>query len=1085
MTEKLCPEKLIDVLDIPLIILNIIRDQDDLIYTGVANAYLLKIVGTSSDNLIESIIGMPSPPSSPTFLPTTLSSSRVRSPDTLSSEFSQLPTPSTLPHARPHRRPSIKGGFIVNKFDPIIAIDFKKSYQLNNGIVSEETTSLIECIQSAFLDGHRVEMPVFVSNLTTNRQYSATMVVSPFLNGCACCFQQIEEKVELPEIEPVSIPTPTAVFHSPLVRAYYDMLDYVCKDLPVIIWRTNSAGEISGFKKMDSVKCLADRLPDGVCKGKTIDDFVNWVPSSLNDQFKDTFTNEIANNDVKIHFLYWFLTPEEHYPMLYVFRGFAIKEADNNVGWVGMSYSYLMNEGPHIAIKSQYNLEFLCQRVKTLCEAPDKLKLDYEDISSGSSFEHFMQTGKISLSNEEHSTFLMARERYNVLFRLSLLGVMFSTLSGTIVDANDALLSIIGYSRSELEQGQVNWMKLTPPEFSEISARALLELKAKRWCQPIEKAYTHKSGKRVPILVTAVMIDGSSEQCITFVFDLSRYRQAEESAIQATNLKTQFLANISHELRTPCHGILGMSQMLLDSKLNDPQRDCAETIKRSTDTLITLINDMLDFSKIESGNMTLELAEFQLVPMIEEIIDLHSEAANKKDIDVYFVMSRDHPVPPVLIGDRRRILQVLVKVVSNAVKFTERGHVLIEVSTEYECGDQISLRFSVIDTGIGISDANMKQIFTPFCQADGSSSRRHGGTGLSLSYCKNLINLMSGTLHFESQLGQGTNFSFSLKLLLGSPTYLPTDVPAANQFFYPEYKPFKSECKMVLLVESNEHACTSIKTVLKTLGYIYKICQSIDMAIDQFKQAKQSQSPFDIVIASDSSGNIRTLLALITTEKVIVYGSESRAAALADHQYISSFLVKPLKPTKLITAILKYHQPSNVQKNNHNNNNINNINNNNNSNNNVSDNQGNTKCILVAEDNKTNEKVITAHLTKLGFQSLVCANGQKILDAIAMENQQFSLILMDCQMPVMDGFVCSRIIRELEPNGQRIPIIAMTANNSEDQCKAAGMDDYLAKPVKMESLKNTISQWLPKDDVVHSFYPRDGSPSYSQFAASL
>ncbi|EGG22157.1 histidine kinase [Cavenderia fasciculata] len=777
--------------------------------------------------------------------------------------------------------------------------------------------SIYQCIFESYTQQRIISQPVLLNNLSSQHQYSATLVVRPLSDGCCCFFQEISQprtpsgltifnnQLRMLTSIPEDIqPTPYQGGFAKLFE-HFDNLSAMFQSSPVIVWRTNSKGEMVYFKKMD----------DNRCQGRSLEEFLLWVHpsnrSELTDKFK-TIQIEGASSlesPANIQQAFYFMTGMDSRDyLLYVLRGYKV-QSNEQVGWVGVSFSFVMNEGAIVSVREEVSLESMFQRFKSVCEMPrgERLKLGIEDdFLSGESFSNLLKEKKLLMTEDEKKTFQRCRDTYNILFKLSLLGVMFSTLKGTIIDANDAFLSTFGYSRSDLENGHVDWMMMTPPEYYEISARALQELKSKRWCQPIEKAYFHRSGAKVPVLISAAMVDGTDEQCITFVFDLSRYRQAEESAIQANKLKSQFIANISHELRTPCHGILGMTQIILDSKeLTPSQRDNAETIKKSTDNLVSLIDDILDFSKIESGKMTLDFSSFELVSMVEQVLHEHSKLSNAKAIDLVFIMGREYPVPPVLFGDRKRIKQILSNLVSNAVKFTEAGHVLIEISTEYESGDQISLKFSVQDTGIGIPHENASQLFVPFIQLDGSSSRKHGGSGLGLSIVKELVDLMGGTLSFESKKGQGSTFWFSLKLLIAAPNYLPSSVPPANQFFYPEFRQFNSEItKKVLVVEPNQKLRMSIHSILTAIKYESMESLRIENAIDIFRMAKKMDSPFDIIMVSDTSGFIKSLLDLVTNEKVYIYGRDSKSS-WASHPKVTAYLMKPLRYTQVISTLLR------------------------------------------------------------------------------------------------------------------------------------------------------------------------------------
>ncbi|KYR00400.1 histidine kinase [Tieghemostelium lacteum] len=959
--------------------------------------------------------------------------------------------------------------FLLNQFSPSNSRSSKEK---------EIGDNLSESILSSFKSKLIVKRKIQIFNQKLNQQFSSLITISPFNDGCICLFGSIKN---VDQFIGESLENQEDYY---LLISEYEKLAALLNHSPVVIWKANCNGNLLNFRRLDGQK-----VDNRTCEGSSMDQYMEWVYNKKEFEKEFNFKTLISNENTKSFELnYWHYT-EDGGVLPYCMNGSCIQNSKKEIiGWIGYSYHLFMNEGAALGIKENINLNSMFERFKELYSKPqsERVKLGFpeDENKSQSSFKHFIEFKKHLISSEEKLVFYQCRNTYNILFKLSLLGVMFSTLKGQILDANDALLSMIGYTRQDLENGKIDWMLLTPPEFFEISARALQELKAKRWCQPIEKAYFHKNGKKIPILVTCAMIDGSVEQCITFVFDLSRFRKAEAAAIEANKLKSQFITNISHEIRTPCHHILGLTQLMIDQQRNplaiveSPHIESIESIKKSTDNLLTIINDILDFSKLESGKFTLDISSFELLPMIEEIFESVSETANSKQLDVILLMgTSESPVPPVIFGDRGNLKKILSNLVGNAVKFTESGYVLLQVSTEYESGDQIALKFQIKDTGIGIPEDKLQEIFTPFRQIDGSISRRYGGTGLGLSFCKELIDLMGGSFSIDTNndvgsSSKGTTFNVHLKVSIASPSYLPTSVPAANQFFYPEFRPSHIQ-KRVLVIESNPLIISSIRNILQSMKFECIETYTVSSTIEYLSQNRDQ--PIDTILISDQSSEIHSLFQVVNQEKIIIFGSVFNHQ-WHSHQKVFSFVTKPITYSKLISPILKSTKsqaPSLISST---------------ESNRSSQDDGkiiemDDKYILVGEDNEVNIKIITRQLEKLGYHCIIGSNGLKTLELVK-SGINISLILMDCQMPEMDGFQCSKIIRSLEPEGQRIPIIALSANDANEESLSSGMDDYLSKPLKMDQLKKALEKWN-NNSITYQFGSLKESSIYCSYLSNI
>lgn len=363
--------------------------------------------------------------------------------------------------------------------------------------------------------------------------------------------------------------------------------------------------------------------------------------------------------------------------------------------------------------------------------------------------------------------------RFSRIFNSNMMGMMSWARDGRVLDANDEYLRTIGYSREELEQGKIDWIAITAEDQRLRDQEAMKVMEQTNVCAPFEKDYIRKDGSRVSVLVGGVMLPEDSEIAgLGFFIDLTARKRAEaekalsaasaQAAIEASKMKSVFLANMSHEIRTPINGVIGMTGLLLDTALNQDQKDMAENIKRSADSLLTVINDILDFSKVEAGKLDLELIDFDLNQLLDDTRKGFQFIANQKGVGL--ILSTDRSWGHSFKGDPGRIRQVLNNLVSNALKFTKDGRIRIEVREEANSADSTSLLFEVCDTGIGIPESAMNRLFLPFSQAEASTSRRFGGSGLGLSISKKLIELMGGAIGVRSIVGEGSTFWFRLTL---------------------------------------------------------------------------------------------------------------------------------------------------------------------------------------------------------------------------------------------------------------------------------------------------------------------------------
>jgi two-component system sensor histidine kinase/response regulator len=644
-----------------------------------------------------------------------------------------------------------------------------------------------------------------------------------------------------------------------------------------------------------------------------------------------------------------------------------------------------------------------------------------------------------------------SEELKSAIMAASLDAILTLTRDGEILDLNSAAEELYKTTRdATVGDHMTSYIPLHDRQVWEQLLERLREDPTHLHGRRIEGTGRRSDGSEFPFEASINSLEAGQHQFfVTFVHDITdrkaserRLADARDAALRASVVKSEFLATMSHEIRTPMNGVIGSLDLMLDSELAPELAELAQIARTAANDLLAIINDILDLSKIEADKIERQHATFDLVAIVEGVGDIVAVTARQKGVALATYI--DPQIPGGVRGDARLLRQILVNLVGNAMKFTDEGEVVIRAECQPSAASQALVRFTVRDSGSGIPADSLASLFEPFTQVDGSSTRAHGGSGLGLAISARLVRLMGGKLTVDSELGRGSTFSFALPFMLPEEPVAPPPPPTRLG------RPLR-----VLIVDSSDTSAETVERYLRAWGMVTTRVAEATAALERFVAAPAAER-FDVAILAasardeDAAALARDLHERAGDDGVFVIalleiGERLVAADGAPTASFDAVVGKPIKQSRLYDALAGVQSeraPADVEE--------------------VAEPPGELSGlrVLIAEDNPVNQQVLLRQAQRLGMVADAVNNGQEVLDALG--ERAYDAVLMDCQMPVMDGYTATRAIRAMEEGGAtRLPIVAVTANAMREdfeRCRESGMDDFVAKPVTLAALSNAIER---------------------------
>ncbi|MEN6392589.1 MAG: response regulator [Anaerolineaceae bacterium] len=674
---------------------------------------------------------------------------------------------------------------------------------------------------------------------------------------------------------------------------------------------------------------------------------------------------------------------------------------------------------------------------------------NYPIILAGNPYGIIHIIRDVSKQREAELEILRQKQYYEALVKNSPIAIVTVATNNQIVSCNPAFEKLFGYSFEEAQGEDLDAIVTNDNFYNEAVA----------YSEEISHGkLIHGMGKRkkkdgslldVEIFGVPVIVDGEQIGNLALYNDITELYQARLEAEEADRAKSEFLANMSHEIRTPMNGIIGMIELALSTELTMEQRDYLSTALESADSLLSLLNDILDFSKIEARRLELETIDFDLRSTIEGVASLMAQKAYDKGLEIACLIQEN--IPTKLRGDPGRVRQILGNLVSNAIKFTKKGEIVICAEAVSETDTRIEARFSVQDTGIGIPKDRQEAVFKRFTQADGSTTRKYGGTGLGLSISKQLVEMMGGKIGVESEPGKGSLFWFTA-FFEKQTDWKEQPLPPLSDLIGLH----------VLCIDDNATNRMILNKMISSLGCQVETAASGEEGLGLLRSFSESDDPIKIVFVDmqmplmDGAQTARAINAdeQIKPVSIVILTSIGKRgdAKLCEEIGCAGYLLKPIRKIDLMETLraivgqnklLQIEKPKGVI-----------------TRHSIIENKTSLPPILIAEDNPINQKLTVTMLEKAGFKVKTVENGLQAIEA--MKHEHFSLVLMDIQMPEMDGFEATKTIRSMENIQSKTPIIAMTAHamsGDREKCIESGMDDYISKPIQPEELFKIIDKW--------------------------